>query len=114
MINYTSDPTEAAWKGYFYALMLFVTAAVQSLCLHQYFQSCIAVGMRIRTTLIAAVYRKVGIIRRKWHTIIITYLLPFHFSFLIHLHHFISHITSHHHLITSITSSPPYLITSIT
>ncbi|KAL5473787.1 hypothetical protein EMCRGX_G028343 [Ephydatia muelleri] len=58
MINYTSDATQPQWKGYLYAVMLFVVAAVQSLCLHQYFQSCITVGMRIRTTLIGAVYRK--------------------------------------------------------
>ena len=63
MINYTSDATQQPqWKGYFYAVMLLVVAVVQSLCLHQYFQSCITVGMRIRTTLIGAVYRKVGII----------------------------------------------------
>ena len=59
MINYTSDPTIAGWQGYFYAVLLFVTAVIQSLCLHQYFHRCFVVGMRIRTVVVAAVYKKV-------------------------------------------------------
>ena len=37
MINFTSDPNEPSWNGYFYATLLFVVAVMQSLCLHQYF-----------------------------------------------------------------------------
>lgn len=60
MINYTEDRSEPSWKGYFYAVLLFVAAVVQSLLLHQYFHRCFVVGMRMRTAIIAAVYRKVG------------------------------------------------------
>ena len=60
MINYTEDLSEPAWKGYFYAVLLFVAAVVQSLLLHQYFHRCFVVGMRMRTAIIAAVYQKVG------------------------------------------------------
>ena len=59
MIGFTEDRSEPAWKGYFYAVLLFVAAVVQSLLLHQYFHRCFVVGMRMRTAIIAAVYRKV-------------------------------------------------------
>ncbi|XP_075072065.1 ATP-binding cassette sub-family C member 2 [Mixophyes fleayi] len=58
MVSFTSNPAEYQWKGYFYAVLLLVTALIQSLCLQQYFQGCFVLGMRIRTTLTAAVYRK--------------------------------------------------------
>ncbi len=59
MINFTSDESEPAWKGYVYAALLFIAAVIQSLCLHQYFHRCFVVGMRMRMAIIAAVYRKV-------------------------------------------------------
>ena len=59
MIGYVKDENEEAWKGYFYAALLFLTAIVQSIILHQYFHRCFLVGLRIRTGVIAAVYRKV-------------------------------------------------------
>ncbi|XP_075699212.1 ATP-binding cassette sub-family C member 2 [Rhinoderma darwinii] len=58
MISFTSNPNEYQWKGFFYAVLLLVTALVQSLCLQQYFQGCFVLGMRVRTTLTAAVYKK--------------------------------------------------------
>lgn len=60
MINFTQDMSEPDWKGYFYAVLLFLAAVIQSLFLHQYFHRCFIIGMRIRTAVIAAVYRKVG------------------------------------------------------
>ena len=39
---------------------MFLAAGLQSLLLHHYFHKCFIVGMRIRTVIIAAVYRKVG------------------------------------------------------
>ncbi len=59
MINFTSDTKEASWHGYLYAVLLFLTAVVQSLLLHQYFHRVFRMGMRIRTAIIAAVYDKV-------------------------------------------------------
>lgn len=46
------------WKGYFYAAILLITAVLQTLILSQYFQRMFLVGLRIRTALIAAIYRK--------------------------------------------------------
>ena len=59
MINFTKDGSEPGWRGYLYAVLLFLTAVVQSLFLHQYFHRCYTIGMRIRTVIIAAVYNKV-------------------------------------------------------
>ena len=59
MIRFTEDETQPDWHGYFYTFLLFVTALVQSLLLHQYFHRAFVVGMRVRTAVIAAVYNKV-------------------------------------------------------
>lgn len=57
MINFV-DEDEEQWKGYFYAVLLFGTATIQTLVLSQYFNRMFIVGMRIRTALVAAIYRK--------------------------------------------------------
>ncbi|KAI7815048.1 ABC subfamily C member [Rhyzopertha dominica] len=49
---------ESQWKGYLYAIALFVTALIQTLVLSQYFNRMFIVGMRIRTALVSAIYRK--------------------------------------------------------
>ncbi|XP_066599372.1 multidrug resistance-associated protein 1 isoform X2 [Prorops nasuta] len=49
---------EPMWKGYFYTILLLLTATLQTLILSQYFQRMLLVGLRIRTALIAAIYRK--------------------------------------------------------
>ena len=59
MIRFTKDESEPDWHGYFYAVLLFIAAVVQSLLLHQYFHRSYLVGMRFRTAVIVAVYRKV-------------------------------------------------------
>ncbi|EFN62768.1 Multidrug resistance-associated protein 1 [Camponotus floridanus] len=46
------------WKGYFYSVLLLLTAVLQTLILSQYFHRMFLVGLRIRTALIAAIYRK--------------------------------------------------------
>ncbi len=69
MINFTSDPEEASWHGYLYAVLLFLTAVVQSLFLHQYFHRCYTLGMRIRSAIIAAVYDKVSLMYRTYPNI---------------------------------------------
>nr|XP_020658695.1 canalicular multispecific organic anion transporter 1 isoform X1 [Pogona vitticeps] len=58
MINFVSDPKAYVWHGYLYAVLLFVTALVQSICLQQYFQLCFSLGMSARTVLMAAIYKK--------------------------------------------------------
>lgn len=52
---------EPMWKGVIYAVAMLLTAMVQTLFLAQYFHRMFLVGMRIRTALVAAIYRKVRI-----------------------------------------------------
>ena len=59
LITFTEDTNEPEWKGYLYAALLFVTAIIQSLFLHQYFHRCFRLGLRMRSVIIAAVYTKV-------------------------------------------------------
>ncbi|KAL9271615.1 ABC transporter C family member 1-like protein, partial [Drosera capensis] len=49
---------DPAWIGYIYAFSIFVGVVLGVLCEAQYFQNAIRVGYRLRSTLIAAVFRK--------------------------------------------------------
>ncbi len=60
MIGFTNDSAVPYWHGYLFAVLLFMTAALQSLLLHQYFHRVFLMGMRIRSSIIAAVYDKVS------------------------------------------------------
>ncbi|XP_030761803.1 multidrug resistance-associated protein 1 isoform X2 [Sitophilus oryzae] len=46
------------WHGPLYAILLFVTATIQTVFLAQYFNRMFVVGMRIRTALVSTIYRK--------------------------------------------------------
>ncbi|KAK5612185.1 hypothetical protein CRENBAI_022816 [Crenichthys baileyi] len=59
MISFTQDKSSYAWEGYLYAVLLLVVALLQSLFLQQYFQRCFVLGMKVRTALMAALYKKV-------------------------------------------------------
>ena len=61
LINFVSDTEVPAWKGYFYAAILFVVAITQAILLQQHFIRTYVAGMRTRTCVIAAVYSKVSI-----------------------------------------------------
>ncbi|XP_060071681.1 multidrug resistance-associated protein 1-like [Ylistrum balloti] len=58
LIMFTRDKTEYQWRGYLYAVLMFVVAFVQSFLLHQYFHGCQLLGMKLRTAIITIVYRK--------------------------------------------------------
>uniref|UniRef100_UPI0037E8D390 ATP-binding cassette sub-family C member 2 n=1 Tax=Semicossyphus pulcher TaxID=241346 RepID=UPI0037E8D390 len=58
MISFTQDPSSYNWEGYLYAVLLLVVAILQSLFLQQYFQRCFVLGMKVRTAIMAAVYKK--------------------------------------------------------
>ncbi|XP_038678143.1 canalicular multispecific organic anion transporter 1 [Scyliorhinus canicula] len=58
MVSFTADPSIYQWMGYMYAVLLFIAALIQSLLLQQYFQCCFLLGMRVRTAITAAVYKK--------------------------------------------------------
>ncbi|XP_031350249.1 multidrug resistance-associated protein 1 isoform X4 [Photinus pyralis] len=49
---------EPQWRGFLYVGLLFLTACVQTLVLAQYFHRMFVVGIRVRTALISAIYRK--------------------------------------------------------
>ncbi|RZF36743.1 hypothetical protein LSTR_LSTR005056 [Laodelphax striatellus] len=49
---------ESVWRGYMYAGLLLLTAMLQTFLLSQYFNCMFLVGLRIRTALISAIYRK--------------------------------------------------------
>ncbi|KAK4801560.1 hypothetical protein SAY86_022047 [Trapa natans] len=50
--------SEPAWVGYIYALTIFVGVVGGVLCEAQYFQNVMRTGFRLRSTLVAAVFRK--------------------------------------------------------
>ncbi|KAG7263587.1 hypothetical protein CRUP_035570 [Coryphaenoides rupestris] len=58
MIGFTQDTSAYVWQGYMYAVLLVLVAMLQSLFLQQYFQRCFVLGMKVRTAIMAAVYRK--------------------------------------------------------
>ncbi|XP_059215146.1 canalicular multispecific organic anion transporter 1 isoform X2 [Centropristis striata] len=58
MISFTQDTSKYTWEGYVLAVLLLVVAILQSLFLQQYFQRCFVLGMKVRTAIIAAVYKK--------------------------------------------------------
>lgn len=60
IINFVNDREAPDWQGYLYTALLFVSACLQTLALHQYFHICFVTGMRIKTAVVGAVYRKVG------------------------------------------------------
>ena len=50
------------WTGYVLALGMFLVACIQTICLQHNFQLTYVIGMRIRTAIIGAIYRKVGVL----------------------------------------------------
>ncbi|XP_041117373.1 canalicular multispecific organic anion transporter 1 isoform X3 [Polyodon spathula] len=58
MVSFTQDKSIFEWKGYLYAVLLVLVAVLQSMLLQQYFQRCFVLGMRVRTAIMAAVYKK--------------------------------------------------------
>lgn len=59
LIRFVNNSNAPAWQGYFYTALLFICTCVQSLILQKYFHVCFVTGMRLRTAVIGAVYRKV-------------------------------------------------------
>ncbi|KAI4887709.1 hypothetical protein NFI96_025031, partial [Prochilodus magdalenae] len=62
LIQYVNDSSAPTWHGYFYTALLFVCACVQTLILQKYFHVCFVTGMRLRTAIVGAVYRKALVI----------------------------------------------------
>uniref|UniRef100_A0A8C9ZU68 Multidrug resistance-associated protein 1 n=1 Tax=Sander lucioperca TaxID=283035 RepID=A0A8C9ZU68_SANLU len=62
LICFVNDSSAPSWQGYFYTALLFICTCVQSLILQKYFHVCFVSGMRLRTAIIGAVYRKALVI----------------------------------------------------
>ncbi|XP_072298433.1 multidrug resistance-associated protein 1 [Eucyclogobius newberryi] len=62
LISFINSSNSPLWHGFFYTGLLFVCNCVQSLILQQYFHVCFVSGMRVRTAIIGAVYRKALVI----------------------------------------------------
>ncbi|XP_052133282.1 multidrug resistance-associated protein 1-like [Frankliniella occidentalis] len=58
LIAFTGDASEPAWRGPAYAGVLLVTAFLQSVLMSQDALRATVVGMRARTALVSAIYRK--------------------------------------------------------
>jgi len=58
LIAFVGDDQVASWKGYLIAVGLFITASFQTVFLQNYFHVCFTVGMRVRSAIVGAVYRK--------------------------------------------------------
>lgn len=57
-ITFISTPSSPTWHGFVIAILFFLTATVQSLIINIYFHLMYSTGMRIRTALTSAIYRK--------------------------------------------------------
>ncbi|XP_046853052.1 multidrug resistance-associated protein 1-like isoform X2 [Xenia sp. Carnegie-2017] len=61
IIEYVEDKNaekKESWSGYILALSMFIVAVIQVLCVQHSFQMTFTAGMRIRTAVIGAIYRK--------------------------------------------------------
>ncbi|KAB1271001.1 Canalicular multispecific organic anion transporter 1 [Camelus dromedarius] len=58
LISFASDRSIYLWAGYIYSILFFAVALIQSFCLQYYFQLCFVLGMKVRTTVMASVYKK--------------------------------------------------------
>ncbi|XP_029344396.1 multidrug resistance-associated protein 1 isoform X2 [Acyrthosiphon pisum] len=58
LISFVGNSTEPLWRGYFYIFLLMMTAMLQTLIFTQHFHRMYLVGMRVRTALTSAIYRK--------------------------------------------------------
>ncbi|XP_046722465.1 multidrug resistance-associated protein 1 [Silurus meridionalis] len=62
LIQFVNDSSAPYWHGYFYTALLLVCTCIQTLILQRYFHVCFVSGMRLRTAIVGAVYRKALVI----------------------------------------------------
>lgn len=58
VLGYIKNESDYQWKGFLFAILMLVASVFQTLVLSQYFRRMFIVGLRIRTALISAIYRK--------------------------------------------------------
>ena len=68
IIHFVNDKdVENKW-GYIYACMMLLVGVVQSICVQKYFQGFFVLGMKVKSALTAAIYRKVSPVSCLNHT----------------------------------------------
>lgn len=62
LIEYVEDKNNQAglWKGYVFAVAMFLTGIVQSFFLQYYFHMSRSLEMKIKTSLVGVIYEKVN------------------------------------------------------
>lgn len=58
LIHFVDNSEEPTWHGYIFAFGLFIATIGQIYSLNYYFERMMIFGMRVRTQLIGAIYRK--------------------------------------------------------
>ncbi|VDM45482.1 unnamed protein product [Toxocara canis] len=59
LIGFVSDPTSPIWLGVSYAVAMFASSEIRSFLINYYFFLMFRIGIKIQTTLTAAVYKKI-------------------------------------------------------
>ena len=57
-MGFINDENEYVWHGYLYAVLLFLVTGARILCTNYFFNRMLNLGIKVRTALVAAVYRK--------------------------------------------------------
>ncbi|XP_035883030.1 canalicular multispecific organic anion transporter 1 isoform X2 [Phyllostomus discolor] len=65
LIAFANDRDSYVWMGYLCSILFFAVALIQSLCLQYYFELCFMLGVKVRTTIMASVYKKVKYMKKK-------------------------------------------------
>ncbi|XP_077442262.1 multidrug resistance-associated protein 1-like isoform X2 [Vanacampus margaritifer] len=58
LLGFMRDEDAAAWKGFLFAVLLFLLSCLQSLLNHQFMYRSFTLGMRLKSAVMALVYRK--------------------------------------------------------
>lgn len=59
LIAFVGSKNDPVWFGIAYACCMFINGTVQSALLGKYFHRMFIIGMRVRTALVTAIYKKV-------------------------------------------------------
>ncbi|XP_060117019.1 ATP-binding cassette sub-family C member 6 [Heteronotia binoei] len=58
-LDFIADQDAPSWKGYFYAVLLFLLACLQTLFEQRYMYVCLTLGVKLKTAVTGLVYRKI-------------------------------------------------------
>uniref|UniRef100_A0ACB8FL16 Uncharacterized protein n=1 Tax=Sphaerodactylus townsendi TaxID=933632 RepID=A0ACB8FL16_9SAUR len=58
-LDFVADREAPSWNGYFYAVLLFLLACLQTLFEQRYMYVCLALGVKLKTAVTGLVYRKI-------------------------------------------------------